>query len=104
MGGPHLVWSGLRGFGDVFQRIVHGSREALRLRRTLRSKLNGRGRGQQWYARPEALYFAGKPRSFNTIGGVTGTRRAFESRTEVQGRRESQAMLQVVLGEPYGMQ
>ena len=30
--------------------------------------------------------FAGKPCSFNTIGGVTGTQRAFQSRTKEQGR------------------
>src|SRR5258708_881775 len=42
MGGPQLVWSGLSGYGDVIQRIVHRAHEALRLRRTLRSKLNGR--------------------------------------------------------------
>jgi hypothetical protein len=29
--------------------------------------------------------FAGKPCSFNTIAGVTGTRRRFDSRTKEQG-------------------
>ena len=35
-------------------------------------------------------FFAGKPCSFNTIGGVTGTQRAFESRTKEQGVMEWQ--------------
>ena len=39
---------------------------------------NGTG-GQQM------LFFEHKPCHFNTIGGVTGTRRAFESRTKEQG-------------------
>jgi hypothetical protein len=32
------------------------------------------------------MFFAGKPCSFNTIEGVTGTHRAFQSRTKEQGR------------------
>jgi len=34
-------------------------------------------------------FFADNPCSFNMIGGVTGTRRANESRTKEQGRDES---------------
>src|SRR6267143_973074 len=45
MSGPVPVRSGRRSPGDVFQRIVHGSREAGRLRRTLRSKLGGGNEG-----------------------------------------------------------
>src|SRR5437762_12496556 len=41
MSAPVPVYSGRRSPGDVFQRIVHGSREACHLRRTLRSKLSG---------------------------------------------------------------
>jgi hypothetical protein len=32
-------------------------------------------------------FIAGKPCGFNTIGGVTGTSRAFQSRTKEQGAR-----------------
>jgi len=39
---------------------------------------------QQWYARPAGVPFAGNPCNFNTIGAVTGTRRASESRTKEQ--------------------
>src|ERR1700687_1009197 len=88
MSGPVPVWSRRRSPGDVFQRIVHGSREAGRFRRTLRSKLSGGEREQQWYARPAKLFFAGKPCGFNTIGGIADTRHAFESRTKEQGLRK----------------
>ena len=42
-------------------------------------------RAQQWYGRPAAFFSAGKPCSFNAIGAVTGTQRAFEPRTKEQG-------------------
>ena len=44
----------------------------------------GKG-GQQWYARPAKLFIGGKPCSFNTIGGIAGTRPTFETRTKEQG-------------------
>ena len=88
MSGPVPAWSGRRSPGDVFQRIVHGLHEAGRLRRTLRSQLSGGQREQQWYARPAKLFIVGKPCSFNTIGGVADTRRAFETRTKEQGLGE----------------
>ena len=33
-------------------------------------------------------HFGAKPCSLNTIGGIAGTRRAFEPRTKEQGQRE----------------
>src|SRR6266436_6353308 len=61
-------------------------------------------RGQQWYARPAKLFLAGKPCSFNTIGGVTGTTRAFESRPKEQGLRKVAAPRDEASrpGEPSG--
>jgi len=56
----------------------------------LRSQLSGGKREQQWYARPAKLVLGAKPCSFNTIGGVVDTRRAFETRTKEQGRRTCQ--------------
>src|SRR5712692_10528277 len=56
-------------------------------------------RGQQWYGRPAGVFFEDNSCHFNTIGGVTGTQRACESRTEGQGPAgewPSQAMIRGV--------
>src|SRR6266849_9982901 len=63
-------------------------------------------RGQQWYGRPAGVFFEDKPCHFNTIGGVTGTQRACESRTKEQGLErgwQSQAMIRVVPQNPSAM-
>ncbi len=51
-------------------------------------------------------FFDDKPFNFNTIGGVTGTQRACESRTKEQGLErgwQSQAMIRVVPQNPSAM-
>jgi hypothetical protein len=65
--------------------------------------MRGEG-GQQWYARPAKVLLAGKPCSFNTIAGVTGTRRAFESRPKEQGLGKVAALSDEASrpGEPSG--
>src|SRR5260370_10408801 len=78
---------------------VEGSRRCLRTNRSwvanspplahAKGQVKCGERGQQWYARPAALFFRDKPCSFNTIAGVTGTRRTLESRTKEQGEWEA---------------
>ena len=100
MSGQVRARSGLGGPGDVFHRIVHESRETRRLWRMLRSKLSSGSAVNNGTGGQRHCLFAGKPCGFNTMGGVTGTQRALESRTKEQGpkgRRGDQMMLRVVL-------
>src|SRR6202158_1448780 len=104
MSGQVRARSGLGGPGDVFHRIVHESREARRLWRMLRSKLSSGSAVNNGTGGQRHCLFAGKPCGFNTMGGVTGTQRALESRTKEQGpngREQGQMVMRGVV-ENYG--